>query len=186
MKLNKISVLDKGFVSLLSTANDEKLLKTIEEEYYNSAFYPQLKELAMATFIIKCPLFVQLYLASRPEFNFTIFTAPQTSIEAYVPDETEIDTKPEDAVEIKKHIHNTTEALLINPKALQHDGCNRFISQVITPVSVYSELIVSANLTNWVEFLRKKNLPSPIAAYQTAVGEFLKAIWTNLDDYMGK
>jgi hypothetical protein len=186
MQLNKISVLDKGFVSLLSTSNEEKVLQKLEEEYYNSASFKQLNMLSTATFIIKCPLFVQLYLASRPEFNFTIFSPPAKTIEAYVPDESDINTKPTEATEIKNNMRNTTEALLINPMAFQHDGCDRFISQVLTPISVYSELIVHANLTNWVEFLRKKNLPGPVAAYQTAVAEFLKAVWTNLDEYMAK
>ena len=55
MKLNKISVLDKGFVSLVSTSNDEKMLKVIQEEYYKSNVYRELKDIGTATFIIKCP-----------------------------------------------------------------------------------------------------------------------------------
>ena len=186
MKLNKISVLDKGFVSLMSTSNDEKMLKSIQEEYYNSATYKQLSDIATATFIVKCPIFVQLFLASRPEFSFTILSTPSSELEAYVPDESEIGAKPGESLAIRKNMQATTAALLINPKAFQHDGCDRFISQVLTPISVYSELIVHGNLSNWVKFLSKTSLPKSIEPYRAAIETFLRSMWTNLDDYMVK
>ena len=72
----------------------------------------------------------------------------------------------------------------MNTKTFQHDGCDKFVSQVMTPISVYSELIVHASLTTWVRLISKKNLPKPVELYRQAIEEFLRSAWSNLDDYL--
>lgn len=182
--LDKVGVLDKGFVSILSASNTRETIKDIESAYYKGATYKHLAKIANATFIIKCPLFVQLYISSRPDFSFTIFTAPQNSVEAYVPDISEIGAGVENSNLMRENMIQTTEALLINPKTFQHDGCDKFISQVMTPMSVYNELIVYGTLENWINFISKKSLPKPIEQYRKKIEELLRAEWTNLDDYI--
>ncbi len=181
--LDKVRVLDKGFVSVLSVSNTRKTLKDIESNYYKNSTYKALSKIATATLIVKCPLFVQLYISSRPEFNFIIFATPQSEAEAYIPDISEIGASPEDSKLIKENMFQTTAALLINPKTFQYEGCDKFISQVMTPMSVYNELIVHGSLEDWIKFISKKTLPKPIEQYRKTIEELLRAEWTNLDDY---
>ena len=181
MILNKINVLDKGFVSLLASSNTDKEINDIQDYYYKGATHKGLSDIATATFIIKCPLFVHLYFT---RFNLSIIATPPKELEAYIPDESEIGGKDAmTAKDMKENIEQATAALLINPKTLQHDKCDKYISQVMTPISTYTEIIVHGSLSDWVELLNKSGLPSPINAYKEAIEEVLSAEWKKLDDY---
>lgn len=179
MLLNKISVLDKGYVALISAHNGGDQLKDIALDLLKSDINQNLYGLASLTIAIKMPLFVQLNLS---KFGFTIVDIPVDTIEAYVPDITDVRGKDRETAEsIADDISRTQEALLINPLAYQQDGCDRFVSQVISPISVYNELIVSGTLGNWLKFVRQKNLPRPVQAYCNAVKDIIKNEWKRLE-----
>jgi hypothetical protein len=180
MLLNKINVLDKGFVALISSSNDGQRLKELQDEFFKAHFQSTFLSIANATILFKCPLFVQLSLS---KFGFKIIGIPVTEDkqEAYIPDITEIGSGTrEDNIAIADDMYRTTEALLINPKAYQHDGCNRFTAQVITPVNVYTQLIVHGTLEQWLQYISQENLPNALFVYRTAVENLLKAEWKEL------
>lgn len=182
MLLNRLSVLDKGYVALISSSNSGIRLKELSDEFFKADTPPEFTQIASATIIFKCPLFVQLQLS---KLGFTIVQVPpkQDALEAYNPDFTDIGTPvKEDNLAIADDLYRTSQALLINPKAYQHDGCNRFISQVNTPISVYTELLISGSLNTWFAYLNQENLPSPLEVYRVAVESILRAEWKNLDD----
>ena len=180
--LSTINVLDKGFVSLLSASNNGKTLKTIEDEYFGTKINKDLLNIANATFIIKMPLFVQTFLS---QFNLDITVLPvKEEPEAYIPDESEIHTgKNDDDREVVTHIKETTEALFLSSKGYQQDNCDKFMSQVITPISVYTKVIVHGDIMSWLKFLKRKKLPHPIEVYRKAVEDLLKIEWKDVEQY---
>jgi hypothetical protein len=178
MLLNKINVLDKGYVALMSTSNDGDLLHKISVELLKKNLDQNLYALSSMTLVIKCPLFVQLNLM---KFNFNVVDLPVDSLEAFTPDITDVGGQNlEVAHDIADDLKRTQDALLINPAAYQKDGCDRFISQVNSPVSVYNEIIISGPLANWLKFARQNNLPKPVKAYADAVKGIIINEWKKL------
>jgi len=177
MLLNKIPVLDKGFVALIDSSNTTTKLREMGKEFFGGEYPTSLEELGNMTVVMKCPLFVQLNLS---KFNFKVINAIAISNpEAYVPNPTEIGSKSLSTNEdIANNISRTTDALLINPKAMQADGADRFLSQILTPVSVYTTVIVQGSYKEWCEFAYNQTfVPTPIKAYTHAVQQIIEAEW---------
>ena len=180
--LNKISVLDKGYVALVSTSCDGKSLKGLEDSYFNNAINRELWHLASMTILVRCPLFKQLNFSSK--CNLRVVQLPHKDLEAYIPDVSEIHTgSSEDDSEMAQYIKSSTEALLITQKALQKDKCDKFVSQVITPISVYNEVIVHGTLNEWLRYIKQKQLPKQLEAYRSAIEGIMAAEWKELDTY---
>src|ERR1700688_2278664 len=87
MLLNKIPVLDKGFVSLLDASCTSSKLNDIAKEFFLKEDSKFLRELGSMTILMKCPLFVQLHLST---YNFNIINVPIEEVDAYVPNVGEI------------------------------------------------------------------------------------------------
>lgn len=174
--LNQTPVLDKGYVALFSASMSMRDLAIVQKEFFRGQLDSKLWHLSTVHFEIRCPLFVQLTFG---ESNLTHITQRTiTKPEAYVPTVNEVNAQTLEASEaIQKDIEQTTAALLINPKAYQSENCNLFVSQVISPVSVYNTLIVSGSLNDWINYVAQKGLPSPIEAYRKVIEEILIAEW---------
>lgn len=180
--LNKIPVLDKGHVALMSSSISNEDIKILWTRY-TMGFNPQLLQIPTAHLQMKCPLFVQLHLA---QFGLSTLSEKRYhKVEAYVPTEAEVAAKDlETSQAIAEDINQTTEALLLNPKSYQYEACDIFISQVISPISVYNTLIVSGSLQQWIHFLQQQNLPSPIEEYRKAIEGLLSAEWSMLEKWI--
>lgn len=178
MLLNKENVLDKGFVAPLEFSGGGRLLQDLQDEYFKTKTNTKLLKVASATLIIKCPLFVQLNLS---QFGFDIIATPSDSIEAYIPDVSIVEGDSlEDKQEISKYIKATTEALLLNQKAMVMDGSSDFTAQLLTPISVYNEIIVCGKLENWIRYLKQKSLPKEMELYRSQVESTLESEWKNM------
>ena len=176
MLLNKIPTLDKGYVALLDSSMTTSKLREIGTDIYGGEYPVVLEELGHMTLLIKCPLFVQLALS---KFNLRIIDANSSrALEAYIPNPGEVGA-PErlDAEAIADDISRTTDALLINPKAYQADGCDRFMSQLTTPINIYTTIIVSGSYSEWCKLAFAEKLPGPIKAYTTAIEQIITAEW---------
>jgi hypothetical protein len=144
MLLNKINVLDKGFVALIDSSGNSKLLQDLQDTYFKTKINTKLLELCSATLIIKCPLFAQLNIS---QFGFDIVFTPSDEVEAYLPDISSVSADTlEDRQRICNYISATTEALLLNHKGLSMDGADSLTAQILTPISVYNEIIISGNI----------------------------------------
>lgn len=182
MLFNKLRVLDKGFVSLVSSCNGSVRLKELKNEFFRAQLHPDFLKIANATLYIKCPLFIQLNLA---KYGFTITNIPpaEEKNEVYLPDETEIGSSNLEVNRaIADDIARTSEALLINPLSYREDGCDRFLSQVATPINVYSEILVHGTLEQWLVYLSQKDIPKQAEAYLIAIQGLLLAEWDNLKE----
>lgn len=175
--LNKIPVLDKGYVALLDSSMTTQKLRDIGQEFYGGGEYPvALERLGTMTIVMKCPLFVQLALT---KFNFEVVDANNSrSLEAYTPNAGEVGAPNRlDAEAIADDISRTTDALLINPKAYQADGCDRFVSQLTTPISTYTTIIVAGSYSEWCKFSYQEKLPGAIAAYGRSLAQIIETEW---------
>jgi len=180
MLLNKILVLDKGYVALISSSNTTQTMLDIKKEFFNDEALDKddtlvVSDIANMTLAVKCPLFVQLNLS---KFGFRILNSKINKAEAYVPNETEIHSSElETNRVIADDMKRTTEALLINPLAYQKDGCDRFVSQIMSPISMYNTLIVHGTLNQWMAFCQQDKLPKPIESYRISISDILTAEW---------
>lgn len=146
------------------------------QEFYGGEYPVSLEELGHITIAIKCPLFVQLALS---KYDLRIIDANNgNKIEAFIPNAGQIRASDAPTSEaISDDISRTTDALLINPKAYASDGCDPFVAQVITPINVYSTLIVGGKYSEWCKFAYQQRLPEPIEAYAKAIGQIIEAEW---------
>jgi hypothetical protein len=176
MLLNKIPCLDKGFVAYVNSANNSKQLVELALEFFRTTDTANLRHMANLTLVIKCPLFVQLNLS---KFDLSMVASPlYAEPEAYVPNAGEIGGQDRATNElIADDIGRTSEALLINPKAYQSDGCDRFVSQILSPVSTYTTLIVHGTHAEFRKFVTQPGMPSPIKSYADAVQQIIDMEW---------
>lgn len=182
MLLNKINLLDKGFVAPLCFSGGSRLLQDLQDHYFKTKTNLKLLDIASAALVIKCPLFVQLNLS---QYGLSIIITPSDDVEAYIPDVGSIDGESlEDRTEIANYIKMTTEALLLNHKGITMDGGSRFTAQLLTPITVYNELVVAGKLANWLSFIKQKQLPKELEVYRKAVEEVLRVEWKNLDQFL--
>jgi hypothetical protein len=178
--LNKIPCLDKGYVALIDSCNTTQKLRDIGEEFFFGTYPTSLEEFGSMTVVMKCPLFIQLNLS---KYNFRVINALSTAesdIEVYRPNAGEIMSKERSTSEtIAADISRTADALIINPTAYMADGCDRFISQLLTPINTYTTLIVQGSYSEWCKFAyqRPSPLPKPIEAYTIVLQQIITAEW---------
>jgi len=170
--MNQIPVLDKGYVQLYSSSIPRDSFKSLHLELFRKApakdLDVRLLDITTIHIAIKCPLFVQLSLS---EWGLiAIANRSSTDEDAYIPTVAEVNAIDLEASEaIQKDIEHTTAALLLNPKAYQMEKCDIFVSQVISPVSVYNTLMVTGSLSQWMKWLSQVGLPRPIEQYRIAI-----------------
>lgn len=182
MLLNKNTVLDKGFVAPLSFTGNGKLLQDLQDHYFKANTNIKLLNIASATLVIKCPLFVQLNLS---QYGLDIISTPSYGVEAYTPDLSMIDgVELKDKERVVEYIKKTTDALLINKDGMELDGVDRFTSQLLMPITVYNELIVHGSLGNWLVYLKQNQLPKELEGYRCQIKDCLEAEWKNLETLM--
>lgn len=174
--LNKIPVLDKGWVALYSSSLMREDFMSVLKSHYRGAIDHRILDMTYVMLSVRCPLFVQM---TFPEHGLSVSTDRSSSTpEAYIPDVSEVNAQDlETSRLIQQDIQQTTEALLINPKAYQTDNCDLFISQVISPISIYNTLIVHGTLTSWIRYIEQGSLPRPVEAYRRAIEECLYGEW---------
>lgn len=179
MLLNKIPVLDNGYVALISSTLSGQLYQETVDEFMGARDNKRLNKVCYAVLAFKAPIFVQLYLAQH---GLTLVSALENSeITAYKPNPGEIGcTDHADNKNIADDISRTTDTLLLNPKAYQADGADSFMSQLIMPISTYATFLVSGSLETWQSFYQRKTVPNAIKSYVNAVEHIIRAEWKHV------
>lgn len=170
--LNKIPVLDKGYVVLIDRTYSVMKKRALADEFFKGQLQ-NVDKISSMSLGIKMPLFIQLNLS---KFDFKIIDIPSVDIEAFMPDQTQIQAEDlETSKLISDDIKATTEALLVNPHAYVADGCDNFMAQVIMPISLYNSVIVTGTVEEWKKFCKQSNAPKVIQAYMKTIAEIIKA-----------
>jgi hypothetical protein len=173
MLLNRIPVLDKGFVAPLTFDPTDLSCLEMEKEFKLSQ--SELKRIAYMTILIKCPLFV---LLNFYKYGIKVLNVNNASVDAYVADESEIGTADcRTNKEIADHIAMTVKALLLSIKGFTMDGCDPHVAQTVAPVSTYVTVIASASVADWEHYVAQKSLPRQIELYRAVVDGIIKAEW---------
>jgi len=121
--------------------------------------------------MVKCPLFVKL---AYSEFGLKTTTLQSHEIELFHPTLNDIKgNDPKVSQEIADDIIATGDALMINPKAYQQDGCEPSVSQVNSPLSLYNTIVVSGSLNNWAKYIKCKNFPKLINEFRIATKDLI-------------
>lgn len=180
--LNKLPCLDKGHVALFSLSMRQKDLLELKRTF-TLGDVDSLLDIPKIHLHIKCPLFVQLTFG---QFNLHTLVKKGRSIpEAFMPTVAEVQAKDLEASEaIADDIMRTTEALLLNPKAYQYEACDTFISQVISPISVYNTIVVSGTLKQWITYTQQKYMPAAISAYRDTILDIILAEYNQLEEWI--
>lgn len=176
--LNKIPCLDKGWVATYDTSCNSDKLNELAVEFFKRLDGKFLAENSSLAVLMKCPLFIQLNLS---QFNLRVTNLPNIGsdeLESYYPNVGEIGSGDLEACQaMSDDMARTSIALLMNHKAYQADGCNRFLSQILTPINTYTTILVNGLYNDWSRFVSQSSAPAPIAAYTVAVDQLLKAEW---------
>jgi hypothetical protein len=178
MLLSKTNVLDKGFVAPLEFTGNGRMLQELQDTYFKTKTHLGLLKLSTASLVIKCPLFVQLNLS---KYGLDIITTPSDDIEAYIPDLSMVSGDSlEDRKRMVQYMNATTEALLLNQKGMKMDGGDEFTAQLLTPITVYNELVVNGKLQTWLAYLSQKGLPKEAELYRKTIEDILKTERKNI------
>lgn len=175
--LTKIPVLDKGFVALVDSNCNSIKLNEVAVEYFKRLDGKFLADISSMTLIVKCPLFVQLNFSTFG-LKVTNLPYPGHEVETYLPNVGEVGASSlEASQDIADDMTRTSAALLMNPKAYQADGCDRFISQILTPLNTYTTILVYGMYNDWCKFVSQNNAPNCIVAYTDAIHQIMRAEW---------
>lgn len=178
--LNKIPVLDKGHVAIISSSMTSSDLQEIQRNYMVGAGFDSLLSMPKIHMSIKCPLFVQLNLV---KFGLSFVVKKTKTLESYIPSVSDIAAKDlATSEEIRENMEETSMSLLMNPRAYSYEGCDTFISQILCPISMYNDIVISGDLDQWIRFVQQPFLPSSIDVYRKAVEELLVADWNYLEE----
>jgi len=175
-------VLDKGYVKILASslpnANFDNLLLRVNRNIVTT----KMLDMPYLTLEIKCPLFVQLFLAENNICHHTCKI--ENEVEAYVPTISDVGS-PDLATgeSVQAHMQHTSESLIITIKTYQMDKCDKFIAQVNSPIAVYNTIVAWGSLRTWLDLISQKSLPKPIESYRKAIQDALAAEWPNWKHY---
>lgn len=177
--LNKTPVLDKGWVALYTSSLEGEDFKHVLKSHFRGVIDHRILDMTYVMMSVRCPLFVQL---TFPEHGLLCSTDRTIGpLEAYIPTVNDVNAHNlETSTLIQNDIESTTAALLINPRAYQSDNCDLFISQVISPISIYNTLIVHGSLTSWMRYIEQRSLPRPIEAYRKAIEDCIHGEWSQV------
>ena len=180
---NKIPILDKGYIAFIDSTLSGEVLTPLEIERYNGKINESLLDIASLTIEIRCPVFIQLFLQS---YQLRILTTNNTTVEYYLPDVGDIGAPDlQVCTDVVAHIAQTIEALTLTAAGFKQDGVDNFISQLLTPISVYNTIIVSGSLNEWIKVaFTARRAPHMIAAYIDVIQSILRAEWPELQTYI--
>lgn len=165
-----IRVLDKGHVILRTPGFTKQDIRELKKNGFDTK---RLQRHIFVSMVIKCPLFVQM---TFPEFGLITLTKKQKDIEVFEPTQSDVNAAtPTIGAEIASDIVATSNALMINPRAYRADGCDRFVSQVNSPICVYNSIIVSGSLEDWNMFVSNNKFPTLIEDYRKAIHSLIMA-----------
>lgn len=170
------------------TGSDTRLINYLLKNGHNTPF-----ESVTATFDVKAPIFVfrQWHRHRTQSFNELSARYRELPEEFYLPELDQITTQSTDNKQMRtdeQNIHGENIQAIINGhnsdafSAYRHllgQGCPRELARSVLPVGTYSHMFATANLFNWMRFLKERLHPHAqyeIRVYARAIAEMLKNV----------
>jgi len=171
------------------SGSDKRLIKYLWKNGHTSPF-----ESCSVTFEIKAPIFVlRQWMRHRTQsYNEVSARYRELPLEFYLPDEGSITTQSTDnkqmrtdevhknAKELRDLMRMCNEGSLAVYHKLIEEGCPRELARSVMPVSTYSHMFATANLLNWMKFLKERLHPSSqyeIRVYAEVIEAFLRTLY---------
>lgn len=145
--------------------SDAKLIRFLMENGHNTPF-----EAPYVTFEIVAPIFVvrQWHRHRTQSYNELSARYKELGCEFFLPEvhtitEQSTDNKQmrtdkphPDAVQIRSMVEASNVAAIATYRQLLMMGCARELARSVLPVGVYTHMFASANLHNWMRFLKER------------------------------
>lgn len=178
--LNRLPVLDHGYVSLISCSPTYSEHKSIMSSLFRNRLSMQSVDMVYVHLHIKCPYFILIPMVSS---GIRCVSSANQAGDAFCPTIEYVSSgSSSNDRDISESMKMTIESLMINQKAYIHDGCNAFIASVTTPVAAYWEGVMYASLTEWCRFILAKDLHSVVKQYQKTIHDSISTEYKNIDD----
>lgn len=167
--------------------SDSRLINYLLKNGHNTPF-----ESVFATFEVKAPIFVfrQWHRHRTQSYNEISARYRELPEEFYVPELPQITTQSTDNKQMRTtKQHHAAEALQYIIRVQNEDafdayrqligaGCPRELARSVLPLSTYSHMFASANLFNWMRFMKERLHPH--AQYEIRV--YAEAMLSMLED----
>ena len=170
------------------SGSDNNLIKYLLKNGHNTPF-----ESVTATFEIKAPIFVfrQWHRHRTQSYNELSARYKELPEEFYIPELNKIttqstdnkqmrtDTKNMQAESIRRDIINQNTEAFECYRSMLGAGCPREIARSVLPLGTYSHMFATANLWNWMRFLKERqheHAQYEIRVYANAIANILKYI----------
>jgi thymidylate synthase (FAD) len=169
--------------------SDARLIKYLWKNGHTSPF-----ESCTVTFDVKAPIFVlrQWHRHRTQSYNEVSARYTELPSEFYLPDIEQITTQSTDnkqmrteevhknAEELRQLIRISNEGSLAVYQKLIEEGCPRELARSVIPVGTYSHMFATANLLNWLKFLKERLHPHAqyeIRVYAEAIRDYLRVLY---------
>ena len=166
--MNKINVLDKGFVELVDHMGDDSRIVEAARISYNAedvkdarAFIKQLWRLGhtspfeqvVFTFRIKCPIFVarQVMRHRTARVNEVSMRYTESDLEFYVPPEERLGDHPDTAKGYLETLYTQAAGCY---KTMIATHVKKEVARCVLPVSLYTQFFWQMDLHNLLHFLK--------------------------------
>ncbi len=167
---------------------DEKLIHYLLKNGHSTPF-----ESVTVTFDVKAPIFVfrQWHRHRTQSYNELSARYRELPEEFYVPDLNQITTQSTDNKQMRtteqhpdgqcfrQSIIEVGEEAFKQYRAMIELGCPRELARSVLPVGTYSHMFSTANLFNWMRFLKERQHPHAqyeIRVYADAIAALLKNV----------
>ena len=159
---------DAEWTAGIDGLGDDKLIGYLMENGHNTPF-----EVCAVTIQVKAPIFVfrQWHRHRTQSYNELSARYRKLDAEFYVPELVQITTQSEDnkqmrteeqnpdAQFIQDYINMQNKESFVIYEILLSRGCPRELARSVLPVGTYSTMSATANLHNWMNFLRERLHP---------------------------
>lgn len=170
------------------SGSDTKLINYLLKNGHNTPF-----ESVTVTFDVKAPIFVfrQWHRHRTQSYNELSARYRELPEEFYVPELKQITMQSTDNKQMRTTEQNPKAQVIQNTikanneyafeayRDLIEDGCPREIARSVLPVGTYSHMFATANLFNWMRFLKERqheHAQYEIRVYADAIAALLKQI----------
>jgi hypothetical protein len=179
-KLNRLPVLDHGYVSLMSCSPSYSDHLEIRSSMFRNRLTSQAIDMIYVHLQVKCPYFILIPMVSS---GIRCTSSVSQASDAFCPTVDMIASgSTANDRDISESMKMTVESLMLNQKSYVHDGCNAFVASVTTPVSAYWEGVMYASMGEWSRFMFAKDLHPIVKQYQRAVHDAVSIEYKNLED----
>lgn len=179
-RLNKLPVLDKGYVAMMSCSPSYQEHVRMMSSFFRNRLTQNLIDVTYVHLEVKCPYFILIPMISS---NIKVISSVNQATDAFVPTVEHISSGSLDNDrDISESMSITIDSLMLNQKAYVHDGCNALVASLTTPVAAYWDGVMYASMSEWARFMFAKGLHPIVKQYQTAIYNAISTEYKNLED----